>query len=131
MVICSRAHQAAFGRSKSAWLATFLALPNGIPAHDTFDWVVARIDPEPFRQSFLAWVQAIQRVHLDVMAIDGETHRRSHGHPNGKAALHRPAFTPSPRVSTVCVPTAGACRCVVSALPPGSVEECAAPSPVG
>src|SRR5690349_12790826 len=25
-----------YGRSKRAWLGTFLALPNGIPSHDTF-----------------------------------------------------------------------------------------------
>ena len=25
-----------YGRSKQAWLETFLALPNGIPSHDTF-----------------------------------------------------------------------------------------------
>src|SRR5215212_430499 len=25
-----------YGRSKRAWLETFLALPNGIPSHDTF-----------------------------------------------------------------------------------------------
>ena len=27
---------ALYGRSKQAWLETFLALPNGIPSHDTF-----------------------------------------------------------------------------------------------
>src|SRR4051812_3458410 len=27
---------ALYGRSKQAWLKTFLALPNGIPSHDTF-----------------------------------------------------------------------------------------------
>jgi hypothetical protein len=27
---------ALYGRSKLAWLRTFLALPNGIPSHDTF-----------------------------------------------------------------------------------------------
>jgi predicted transposase YbfD/YdcC len=77
-----------FGTSKHAWLSTFLDLPNGIPSHDTFGRVFARIDPEQFQRSFLAWVQAIQQVHGDVIAIDGKTHRRSHNHANGKAALH-------------------------------------------
>ncbi|MBO9365311.1 MAG: transposase family protein [Roseiflexus sp.] len=45
---------AAFGRRRPAWLATFLALPNGIPAHDTFGRSCARIDPEPFQRSLLA-----------------------------------------------------------------------------
>ncbi len=26
-----------FGHAREAWLGTFLALPNGIPSHDTFD----------------------------------------------------------------------------------------------
>lgn len=77
-----------FGRSKQAWLATFLALPGGIPSHDTFGRVFARIDPEQFQRSFLTWVQAIQSVHPEVIAIDGKTHRGSHDRPNGKAALH-------------------------------------------
>jgi hypothetical protein len=42
-----------FGKTKRAWLATFLALPNGIPSHDTFGRVFARIDPDQFQQSFL------------------------------------------------------------------------------
>ena len=35
-----------FGTTKQAWLTTFLELPNGIPSHDTFGRVFARIDPE-------------------------------------------------------------------------------------
>ncbi len=34
-----------YGRSKRAWLETFLALPNGIPSHDTFRRVFMLIDP--------------------------------------------------------------------------------------
>jgi predicted transposase YbfD/YdcC len=77
-----------FGKTKRAWLETFLALPNGIPSHDTFGRVFARINPEQFQRSFLLWVQAIQQVRTDVIAIDGKTHRGSHGRTNGKAALH-------------------------------------------
>jgi predicted transposase YbfD/YdcC len=77
-----------FGTAKRAWLATFLELPNGIPSHDTFGRVFARIDPEQFQRSFLAWVQALEQVRADVIAIDGKTHRGSHDRSNGKAALH-------------------------------------------
>src|SRR4029450_10859747 len=38
-----------FGRSKRAWLQTFLALPNGIPSHDTFGRLFARLNPQRFQ----------------------------------------------------------------------------------
>src|SRR5690349_13453733 len=37
-----------FGNAKIAWLSRFLDLPNGIPSHDTFGRVFARLDPEQF-----------------------------------------------------------------------------------
>ena len=77
-----------FGRAKQAWLETILVLPNGIPAHDTFGRVFARIDPAQFQAGFLAWVQAIQHVRGDLIAIDGKTHRGSFDQTMGKAALH-------------------------------------------
>ena len=39
-----------FGLVKLAWLRTFLALPNGVPSHDTFRRVFARIDPKAFNR---------------------------------------------------------------------------------
>ena len=77
-----------FGRSRRAWLESFLDVPNGIPSHDTFGRVFARIDPAQFQQGFMAWVQAIQQIHGDLIAIDGKTHRRTHDHATGKAAFH-------------------------------------------
>jgi hypothetical protein len=76
------------GNTKRAWLETFLDLPNGIPSHDTFGRVFARIDPEQFQHSFVQWVQALQQVHGDLITIDGKTHRGTQDHPNGNAALH-------------------------------------------
>jgi len=37
-----------YGRSKQAWLKTFLALPNGIPSYDTFRRVFMLLDPDAF-----------------------------------------------------------------------------------
>ena len=78
-----------FGREKRAWLGTFLALPSGIPSHDTFGRVFARLDPEAFGHCFLAWVRAVApETAGQVVALDGKTVRRSHDRANGKAALH-------------------------------------------
>ena len=35
-----------FGKSKQAWLQQLLDLPNGIPSHDTFGRVFARLNPQ-------------------------------------------------------------------------------------
>jgi hypothetical protein len=79
---------AEFGTSKQAWLQTFLELPNGIPSYDTFGRMFARINPDQFQHSFFQWVQAVQTVRTDVIAIDGKTHRGSHDRPNGQDALN-------------------------------------------
>jgi predicted transposase YbfD/YdcC len=79
----------AFGQEKEAWLRTFLALPGGIPSHDTFGRVFARLDPDEFRGCFVAWVRAVVgQVGEQVVAIDGKALRGSHDRAAGKAALH-------------------------------------------
>jgi DDE_Tnp_1-associated len=77
-----------FGREKQEWLGTFLELPNGIPSHDTFNRVFARINPEEFERSFFEWVCSITETIKGVIAIDGKTLRRSHDRGAGKKALH-------------------------------------------
>lgn len=78
-----------FGNAKRRWLEHYLALPHGIPSHDTFGRVFARLDAEQFETSFLSWVQTVfERTDGEVVAIDGKTVRRSHDRSNGKAAIH-------------------------------------------
>jgi predicted transposase YbfD/YdcC len=78
-----------FGNDKLDWFRTFLSLPNGIPSHDTFGDVFARIDPDEFARGFLGWVQTIaQLLPGEVIAIDGKRLRRSHDHTLGKNAIH-------------------------------------------
>lgn len=78
-----------FGNAKLAWLETFLELPHGIPSHDTFGRVFARLDPEALQHSFLTWMQAVQEVtEGQIIAIDGKRLRRSFDSWSGKAAIH-------------------------------------------
>ncbi len=78
-----------FGHDKFAWLQTFLALPNGIPAHDTFADVFARLDPEQFERSFLSWVRAVAELtHGQIIPIDDKCLHRSHDHSLGQHAIH-------------------------------------------
>ena len=78
-----------YGRSKQAWLKTFLALPNGIPSHDTFRRVFMLIDPDAFEGCFARWARSLTRkVEREVVAIDGKTVRRSGSSRHNHGPLH-------------------------------------------
>jgi predicted transposase YbfD/YdcC len=67
-----------FAQSRSAWFKRFLKLPNGIPAHDTFERVFANIDPAVFNRCCIAWLRDVSAlVGLGHLAIDGKTLRGS------------------------------------------------------
>lgn len=80
-----------FGKAKADWFARILDLPNGIPSHDTFGRVFARLDPAQVNACFAQWVEHLAaRVggcggHI---AIDGKAVRGSAEPSKGKAPIH-------------------------------------------
>ncbi|NJN15411.1 MAG: ISAs1 family transposase [Oscillochloris sp.] len=77
-----------FGHAKEAWLRQYLELPNGIPSHDTFGRVLARLDPEELHQGFVSWFAAIRdATNGEVVALDGKTLRGSADRAWGTAAV--------------------------------------------
>jgi predicted transposase YbfD/YdcC len=78
-----------FGRAKQGWFERFLELPNGIPTHDTFGRVFARLDTGEFLTCLQNWLRSL---HLSLkeqgIAIDGKTMRGSFDAASGKSALH-------------------------------------------
>ena len=78
-----------FGRAKVEWFSSFLELPHGIPSHDTFNHVFAKLSPKLFGECFIAWVSQITDLFPgEVIAVDGKTLRRSHDRSHGKASIH-------------------------------------------
>jgi predicted transposase YbfD/YdcC len=78
-----------FGKAKERWFRTFLALPHGIPSHDTFGRGFALLKPDQLQASFGSWIQAVAQLTAgQFIAIDGKTLRRSYDRRSGKAAIH-------------------------------------------
>jgi predicted transposase YbfD/YdcC len=88
-----------YSESKSDWLSTFLALPGGIPSHDTFRRVFCLLDPLAFQKCFFAWMAALMNQHgltpipldrpaLRPVAIDGKAQRGSARRTVGRSSLH-------------------------------------------
>ena len=64
---------ATYARGKEDWFRTFLELPNGIPSHDTFGRVFARIEPEEFGKCLGSWIRDVfPFTDTDIIAIDGK-----------------------------------------------------------
>jgi hypothetical protein len=78
-----------FGKAKRDWLSKFLDLSNGIPSHEVFNNVFARLDPVVFEQCLLSWVEALFRVTRgQILPVDGKTLRGSYDRSDPKAAIH-------------------------------------------
>ena len=77
-----------FGIERLEWLRTFLRLENGIPSHDTFGRVFARLDPAKLAVSIGQWLDEIGVEIGKHIAIDGKTLRGSFDKAAGKNPLH-------------------------------------------
>ncbi len=78
-----------FGKSKRAWLEKYLALPHGIPCHDTFTRVFSALDGDAFVACFLKWVEALhESTDGQLVAIDGKTARATLDRAKGKNPFH-------------------------------------------
>jgi predicted transposase YbfD/YdcC len=78
-----------FGKAKLDFFRTFLPLPNGIPSHDTFGRVFARLDPAALMACIQQWLNALgAAVAGEVVAIDGKTLRGSFDTAAGQNPLH-------------------------------------------
>jgi predicted transposase YbfD/YdcC len=85
-----------YGKTKLAFLRRFLELPNGIPSHDTFSRVFARLDPAALLVCLQDWLRDFRDrfraggggLPGEPVAIDGKTARGSHDGDTRPNALH-------------------------------------------
>ena len=69
-----------FGKARHDWLKRFLALPKGIPSHDTFNRVLAALDRQKFAACFARWMTDLcARTGLRAIAVDGKSCRAAPG----------------------------------------------------
>ncbi len=84
---------AGWGDINLDFLRRFLPFTRGVPSHDALNDLFNALDPEAFRDSFVAWAESLRTTPppapaQQVVAIDGKTSRRSGDKAKGRAALH-------------------------------------------
>jgi predicted transposase YbfD/YdcC len=62
----------AFGTAQQEWLAEYLDLSNGIPAHDTLGRVFGQLDGASFSDCFVVWMTGLAAQQGKQVAIDGK-----------------------------------------------------------
>jgi len=78
-----------FGKAKYWWLKRYLELPHGIPAHDTFNRVFAKLNPEEFNKRFVDWVKSLSPLNEEeIVNLDGKTVRHSFDTNTDSPAIH-------------------------------------------
>jgi predicted transposase YbfD/YdcC len=77
-----------YGEAKLDFLQRFLPFEHGIASHDTFSDVFNALDQEGFKAAFIAWTAALQENIREIVAIDGNTLRRSFDRGQGQGPIH-------------------------------------------
>jgi predicted transposase YbfD/YdcC len=78
-----------FVTAKYDWFERFILMENGVPSHDTFGRVFARLDTAEFLSAMHAWADEFAGSLRDKgVAIDGKVLRGSFDNASGKSALH-------------------------------------------
>jgi hypothetical protein len=71
------------------WFQQFLALPHGIPSHDTFRRVLSRLKLDELTQCFVNWTETLRESRDGaIVALDGKTLRRAFAHTASTGAIH-------------------------------------------
>ena len=62
-----------YGEHKEQRLKQFLVLENGIPPHDTINWLFAKLNSKELQDCFIDWVQSIAGIsNGKTISIDGK-----------------------------------------------------------
>lgn len=78
-----------FGKAKLRWLRRYVRLDNGIPSHDTFGRVFARLDSTEFYSCLQAWASELAGcLRGESVALDGKTLRGSFDTAASHSSLH-------------------------------------------
>lgn len=78
---------AAWARHYEDFFRTFLELPNGVPAHDTFTRVFAMVHAPTLQGILLGWLQQRRGLPGELVHIDGKAMRRTRSKSQGLGAL--------------------------------------------
>lgn len=78
-----------YAKTKLPFFQQFLELPHGIPSHDTFSRVFARLNPTVFGECLRNWINDLREdAKDDHVAIDGKTLRGTFHKASEKSPLH-------------------------------------------
>jgi predicted transposase YbfD/YdcC len=78
-----------YAKTKLPFFRQFLELPHGIPSHDTFSRIFARLSPGVFGECLRNWINDLREsAEDDHVAIDGKTLRGTFHKASEKSPLH-------------------------------------------